>query len=771
MILSKLKEFYTSNRKTIFYSLIFWFLFYISQDVAFAACWNPGQPACPNTDAWADKNALVEIVDFIVTIASSLVALLSALVSLFLHPGWVNGTILWFDTYLKDIWIMVSNIVYFIFAFVLIAIAFMNIIWKWQDVWEMKQALPKFVIWVLMVPFSWFFVQFILSISAMLTVAVLSLPYETLNGSAAFDSVKEKKMCTYFMIDLTKGAKNDVGEKLKNSGNKDSNTCAFGQTKVSIDEILRWDWDWISSSVFWMINVYTYWIMKIDRLTTISSEDIGTSLKTLASVGLKGIFDLLFIVVYMILMIALFMALFARATWLWIHAMFSPVYWLLFFFGKAKEWVGEQKFGVWEFIKLALVPVYVSAALSFWMIFIFVAAHGLTENNGWSAIFQKMSINWWKTSVINKGKEINLKTEVPVIKMWSFTLWIKGAQWWFKNANDVFSSLWWSIWTLILELFGLAILWIAVMAALKSSQVTESVTEPIRAFGKSVWSLVAKSPQYAPIIPTPGGGVSMKWMQKIATFPQSALDQKVWKNVDKFQSPINSMFWVKTPSQEKLAKIWAKINDGILSSEVSWLNKDIKWQLDSFGSDNQDVRNIITKYINWLKKQNYAISDWLKDVKEEDYFKWGVMNTKIAQAIMAKDSATTLSTTNTWDAQQQARLWRKAHSWNKNNDTDKESPTTADTATAEQNTAINIKSISNIKLDNVNNWEITEGKENSIANQVKASIWDIDISKITKKEMSDKLDDKIYNDSDWLKKVINELEKLYWKKFKEKTTT
>jgi hypothetical protein len=46
------------------------------------------------------------------------------------------------------------------------------------------------------------------------------------------------------------------------------------------------------------------------------------------------------------------------------------------------------------------------------------------------------------------------------------------------------------------------------MAALNSSDITQKVIEPIHSFGKSVGSLVAKAPQYAPIIPTPGGGIS-----------------------------------------------------------------------------------------------------------------------------------------------------------------------------------------------------------------------------------------------------------------------
>jgi hypothetical protein len=68
------------------------------------------------------------VIKSVLAIASSFIAMLTALISLLLNPGWINGTIFGFDIYLKEIWILISNIVYFIFAFILIAISFMNIV-------------------------------------------------------------------------------------------------------------------------------------------------------------------------------------------------------------------------------------------------------------------------------------------------------------------------------------------------------------------------------------------------------------------------------------------------------------------------------------------------------------------------------------------------------------------------------------------------------------------------------------------------------------------
>jgi hypothetical protein len=77
------------------------------------------------------------------------------------------------------------------------------------------------------------------------------------------------------------------------------------------------------------------------------------------------------------------------------------------------------------------------------------------------------------------------------------------------NEMDGFK---WALGTLIMQLFWLAVLWISVMAALWSSKVTEAVVEPIASFGKQVWGLVAKSPQYLPVF----GGQSMQSMKQTA---------------------------------------------------------------------------------------------------------------------------------------------------------------------------------------------------------------------------------------------------------------
>lgn len=135
-----------------------------------------------------------------------ILAVVTSFISIFLQPEWVNGKLFGLDGYMQDLWRLVANIVAFLFAFILIAIAFMNIIGRGEGNWELKQALPRFIVGLLIVPFTWFLTGLILSISAILTVAVLTLPYEVFEGRLDVDTAKSEilneEICPHHIIYL-----------------------------------------------------------------------------------------------------------------------------------------------------------------------------------------------------------------------------------------------------------------------------------------------------------------------------------------------------------------------------------------------------------------------------------------------------------------------------------------------------------------------------------------------------------------------------------------
>lgn len=125
-----------------------------------------------------------------------------------------------------------------------------------------------------------------------------------------------------------------------------------------------------------MIMVYAYDIFKIQRNDLVNSKDFCTSstdescIRSLTALLAKFTFNVLFSLVFSILLIALSVALLYRAFMLWIYIIFSPAFGLAVFFGKSSQNYFDNKLGFFQFFKLAVVPLLVAAVLSFGLLFI-----------------------------------------------------------------------------------------------------------------------------------------------------------------------------------------------------------------------------------------------------------------------------------------------------------------------------------------------------------------------------------------------------------------
>lgn len=486
-LIHKFKE----NKKNIKLFLMFFVVFYLLSDVTFAA------------DITQMKTTVSQFAEWLLKWIALLLTLITYLATIFLSPTWINGSLFWLNTYFKEIWILMSNVVYFIFAFILIWIAFMNIIWKNTDQYQLKQALPKFIVWVLIVPFSWFLVQFVLSISAVLTVASLSLPFDTFDSfKSSLDGVKVPQSCTLNLESFTSSEKSGATD------NKNDGFIYCDDTpKMSLTEI-SWKGDAISS-IFWIISMYTYWVLSLDTIDDVDKYDLN-SVQTIWDLIVKIVFDLLFVVIYSLLMITLWLVLMIRWIYIWIYMMLSPVFWLMYFFGKSKWWEWFfSKFNLKEFIALAMVPVYTMLALSFWLLFLYVV---------WSWI------SW--SSKVSTDNAVNVKDDW--IKVWEFKLTIKWQVSKLDNTTDLLKNLWgswlWIVWSLILKIFGIVVLWWTIMAAMRTSDITKQITEPIYKFGTQVWWIMTSLPGNIPLFPSWKGGMqSMNSLSNVWSSIQSSI--------------------------------------------------------------------------------------------------------------------------------------------------------------------------------------------------------------------------------------------------------
>lgn len=570
MSLELVKNFISKNK--IYLILLFFISALLFPEISFA-----------NNKDWIEATGkeFLSYINWFLAIVAGLLWLMTQFVAMFMSPEWTNGSFIGFDKNLKDLWVMMSNVVYTIFAFLLIWIALMNILGKWGD-WELKQALPKFIGWVLIVPFSWLFVNAVISLSSVLMISVLSLPYDSFPND--FSKAWEIPVCTHFVANIWEQW---IEEAVK---------CKSDADKKTLEEFFK-----EGKSLNSIISIYTYWIMNIEENWKLFSWDLN-SIKEILDLWVKAVFDILFIVVYFLLMIALMMALFVRWVYIWMFLVLSPLFGLMFFFWDkwGWDWV-MKKFSIKEFINLALIPVYVWAALAFGLLFIIVAGQWLvTEDN------KNKSTSW---------KMLKQVGDDDVLEYWWFTLTIKWSVWANQKPTKTFSEVvtWlkWPVAYLIIEIFWIVVLWIAVMAALKSSTVTWTVIKPFEEFWNSVGQLATKAPTYAPIIPAPGGPISAAWMW---AFGQTA----VWNIESEFRwewsKLANNLFWA-----------WSELNKTMNQWRVdSWKIQSATWK---------DLQRLTRKWFTEMlnstdqNEVNNAISDMIKSKTLKDDFK---LDTKLS---------------------------------------------------------------------------------------------------------------------------------------------
>jgi uncharacterized integral membrane protein len=117
-------------------------------------------------------------------ILSTLVSPVILLAGWLMSPDWTSGDIFGLRTPMYTLWVTVSNIVYFIYAVMLILIALGTMFGK--ESFSYKVMLPKLALGILMVPFTWWFVQWTISLSSVVTASVMSIPSESIKESKWF---------------------------------------------------------------------------------------------------------------------------------------------------------------------------------------------------------------------------------------------------------------------------------------------------------------------------------------------------------------------------------------------------------------------------------------------------------------------------------------------------------------------------------------------------------------------------------------------------------
>ena len=186
---------------------------------------------------------------------------------------------------------------------------------------------------------------------------------------------------------------------------------------------------------------------------------------------------------------------------LWIIVAFSPILALLWGLWFGAKWFLE-KFDIKSVLTLLLLPATTTFALAIWFLFI-LAIQKVYENNA-NSILEKDNISGQLSNIgIEKSRECD------VWQVWIY-LPIVGSNFCFVLPKWVNIAIWeWVniVWYLIYSFFGIFLMWILVMTALKTSKFTQAFVSWVEWFVKDI----AKAVEFIPI---PWWRISIWWLEQ-----------------------------------------------------------------------------------------------------------------------------------------------------------------------------------------------------------------------------------------------------------------
>jgi hypothetical protein len=120
--------------------------------------------------------AIIQLMNIVFAMISALLTPAVILAGWLLTPDWTMGDFFGLRPYFINVWVLVSNLVYIAFAIILLFMAIMQIFGGEKSEYAFKARLPKFLIGILIVPFTWLIVSWTLSFANQATAAVLAIP-------------------------------------------------------------------------------------------------------------------------------------------------------------------------------------------------------------------------------------------------------------------------------------------------------------------------------------------------------------------------------------------------------------------------------------------------------------------------------------------------------------------------------------------------------------------------------------------------------------------
>ncbi len=590
-----------------------------------------------STDQLKMWNSLIDGLNIILGIITAIVSPAIMFAWWLMSPDWTSGDLFGLRTPMYSLWVTVSNIVYFVYAILLILIALGTMFGK--ESFSYKVMLPKLALGILMVPFTWWFVQWTVSLASVVTASVITIPAETManldkDGKSWMSTPSIPREITINDNSFKKNSSLDTSKTICD-GQKEGGNCI-----APIDVINK------SAGMYGYMMIYAYSVFRFQEVKNLPQglDIISTGL----GIVHQWIVAAIMFVVFGLLTLALVAMLLVRAIKLWVYAIFSPLFTFQFVAGSAMMWGDKDTFTIKEFVGLCFVPAIVGLALSFWLILINAVGSDKAGATTTPCTSDMIKGEWCKIISIAGNSENSITRKIVkfgepeaktlnIIKFGGVQTtfeWKAGAAIdpateaaWASGTMSVLNSAGGIFGTLIIDIIALVFIWMAFMAAKNVSKAVAMAVEPFEKIGSQVWSLAKSIPKYTPI---PGLGMSMSGMEKgIGKVEQGYKDHRTNEDA---KSPLGQLLGLEAAARKETVKAIEAIRttniptDTMVGNLRTQLSQESKW--NKMDKTAEWLNTILEKYwkkgadwkITWSNEadlKSNMVALWVKDITSD----------------------------------------------------------------------------------------------------------------------------------------------------------
>lgn len=349
------------------------------------------------------------------------------------------------------IWVQIRNLVNILFVLVLLGIAFYNVVGGSKQEFQLKGILPKFVIGLIAVNFSFIGVKLVVDTVNVMSTAIFALP-ESVQAGLGKNPVGDQD----FVQTICQGIYGDdtVYEKNINDANTqkaDSALCKTDKTFVPKAQEFFANFDAQNAGIVMAIN-----LSKISEWGKVSG-----GVTTAKGLALNTMFAGALFIVFATAFVALFIVLLIRLVVLWVTLVLSPLIVLTYVLPESlTKSIGGGDLKT-KFVANAIAPLPISLMMTIG----FLMLQGMKDSK-----FTNIS---------------NLGLDTSSISMGLFTTGLSTLQ------------------ELVIAVGTIAVIWMGVFEAAKGTYASP-IVDKIAGAVKGVGSFAASSLKYAPIFPVSG---------------------------------------------------------------------------------------------------------------------------------------------------------------------------------------------------------------------------------------------------------------------------